>query len=152
MHYSRCHHIRDTMTLIANCNTSRCAIRIDVWKTWGAHNEKQAVRFPLAQCKEQYETDGSGVLCSPAKSYLARLAPCSQEEADTCLLLHAPYAVQKGCKKVSMRTVDTDVAVLTVALFNKTALMSSGLPLTSGQTFITELFMKWLSQWIQHSV
>nr|CAD7203000.1 unnamed protein product [Timema douglasi] len=34
----------------------------------------------------------SGVFCFPAESYLARLAPCSQEEAD---------AVQKGCRKAN---------------------------------------------------
>ena len=52
--------------------------------------------LPLAESKEVYATDGSEVLCSPAGLYLARLAPCLQEEADTHLLLHAAYAVQKG--------------------------------------------------------
>ena len=39
-------------------------------------------------------------------------ATCSQEEADKCLLLHVAYAVQKGSKKVTIRTVNTDVVVL----------------------------------------
>ncbi|KAJ8353480.1 hypothetical protein SKAU_G00210470 [Synaphobranchus kaupii] len=54
----------------------------------------------LAQGKELYATDGTGVLCSPAESCLACLAPCSQEEADTRLLLHVADAVQKSCKKL----------------------------------------------------
>ena len=57
---------------------------------------REGVRLHLADGKELYATDGSGVLCSPAESHCARLAPCSQEESDTCLLLHAADAVQKG--------------------------------------------------------
>ena len=66
------------------------------------------------------QTDGSGVLCSPAESYCARLSPCSQEEADNRLLLDAADAVQKGCKKVAILTVDTDVAMFAVASFSET--------------------------------
>ena len=74
----------------------------------------EVVRLPLAESNELYATDGSGVLCSPAESYCARLSPCSQEEADTCLLLDAADAVQKGCKKVTILTVDTDVVMFAV--------------------------------------
>ena len=42
-----------------------------------------AVQLRLAQGNEMYATDGTGVLCSPAESCLASLAPCSQEEANT---------------------------------------------------------------------
>ncbi|KAK1888362.1 Fibrinogen-like protein 1, partial [Dissostichus eleginoides] len=82
---------------------------------------RRVVHLPLAEGKELYATDGSGVLCSPVESYLACLAPCSQEEANTRLLLHVADAVQKGCKKVTIRTVDTDVVVLAVASFSKIA-------------------------------
>ena len=47
------------------------------------------------------------------------LAPCSQDEADTRLLLHAADAVQTRCKKVTIHTVDTGVVVLAVASFSK---------------------------------
>ena len=49
---------------------------------------------------------------------MARLAPCSQNEAVTRLLLHVADAVQK---KVTIRTVDTDAVVLAVASFSKIA-------------------------------
>ncbi len=75
----------------------------------------------LSEGKELYETDGSGVLCSSAESCSASLAPRSQEEADTRLLLHVADAVQNGCKKVTIRTADSDVVVLPVALFSKIA-------------------------------
>ena len=58
---------------------------------------QKVVHLPLADGKELYASNGSGVLCFPAESNLARLAPCSQEEADTHLLLHAADAAQKGC-------------------------------------------------------
>ncbi|KAL7373698.1 hypothetical protein ABVT39_012891 [Epinephelus coioides] len=50
---------------------------------------------------------------------ITNLTPCSHKEADTCLLLHVSDAVQKGCKKVTIRTVDTKVVVLAVAMFRK---------------------------------
>ena len=80
----------------------------------------EVVRLPLAESNELYATDGSGVLCSPAESYCACLSPCSQEEADTRLLLDAADAVQKECKKVAILTVDTDVVMFAVASFSKT--------------------------------
>ena len=78
-------------------------LRIDDNKTeLFAFLSPEAIRLPLVQLadqKELYATDGSGVICSPTDSCLARLAPCSQEEADTRLLLHAADATQKGCKE-----------------------------------------------------
>ena len=69
--------------------------------------------------KEIYATCGRNVLCSPAQCDLSNLTPCSHEEADTRLLLHVSDAVQKGAKKVMIRTVDTDVLVIAVAGFMK---------------------------------
>ena len=63
--------------------------------------------LPSAEGKEVYVTVGCEVLCSPAGLHLACLAPCSQEKADTRLLLHAADAVHKGCcMKVTIHTVD----------------------------------------------
>ena len=94
-------------------------LRIDENKTeLFAFLSPEAIRFHLvllADRKELYATDGSHT-----DSCLARLAPCSQEEADTRLPLHAADAMQNGCKKVAIRTVDTDVLVLDVASFSKT--------------------------------
>ena len=52
------------------------------------------------------------------ESELTSLAPCSHEEADTRMLLRVADAVQKGMRKVAIRTVDTDVVVLAVVSFN----------------------------------
>ena len=58
---------------------------------------------------------GSDVLSVP-KIGENRLMPCSQEEADTRMLLHLADGGQQGLKRVMIRTVDTDVVVLAIAL------------------------------------
>ena len=47
------------------------------------------------------------------------LFPCEQEEADTRSLLHLIHCYSKGFIKVIIRTIDTDIVVLKVALFEK---------------------------------
>ena len=80
----------------------------------------EVVRLPLAESNGLYATYIGGVFSSPAESYCARLSPCSQEEADTRLLLNATDAAQKECKKVAILAVDTGVVIFAVASFNKT--------------------------------
>ena len=45
-----------------------------------------------------------------------RISSCEYEEADTRLLLHASYVANQGMARVVIRTVDTDVVVLSIAL------------------------------------
>lgn len=80
---------------------------------------QESTRLPIADGKEVYATHGREVLCSPEESDLTNLAPCSQDEADTRLLLHVAGAVQKGSKKVTICTVDTDVVVVAASSFSK---------------------------------
>ena len=58
-------------------------------------------------------THNREVLCTNHHDALS-LAPCTHEEADTCMLLHLEDAVWQGYDKVSICTVDTDVVVLAV--------------------------------------
>lgn len=46
----------------------------------------------------------------------SRISPCTQEEADTWLLLHASDCAKDEHKKLMIRTVDTDVVVLAISL------------------------------------
>ena len=48
---------------------------------------------------------------------MTSLAPCTHEEADTRLFLHAGDAVRKGYRKLYIRTVDNDVVVLAITMF-----------------------------------
>ena len=39
---------------------------------------------------------------------------CDHEEADTRIVLHVQHALDKACKQVFVRTVDTDVLVILI--------------------------------------
>ena len=67
------------------------------------------------QSKELVVTLESEVLIAPPRMHFESLAPCSQEEADGRMFLHAADAAQRGNDKILIRTVDTDVVILAVA-------------------------------------
>ena len=58
-------------------------------------------------------------MCSLADADLSNVVPCSHEEADTRLFLHASDAVRKGYKKLSLRTVDTDTVILAISTYSE---------------------------------
>ncbi len=45
----------------------------------------------------------------------SHLAPCDHEDADTRMILFLADAINEGFHKILLRTVDTDVVVLSVA-------------------------------------
>lgn len=55
-------------------------------------------------------------VASTTPSNLSGLMPCNQEEADTRMILHAADGITEGCKRIVIRTVDTDVVVIAIAL------------------------------------
>ena len=59
--------------------------------------------------------DGS-VLSKPPLLDPDSLSPCTHEEADTRLLLHANHAALHGHLKTLIRIVDADVVVLAVSV------------------------------------
>ena len=74
---------------------------------------------PQGYDKELYTTHGSDVLRSPTRLDVSNIALCSHEKADTHLILNSADAVVKGHRRFSIRTVDTDLLELAVALFDK---------------------------------
>ncbi|KAJ8381282.1 hypothetical protein SKAU_G00020600 [Synaphobranchus kaupii] len=44
------------------------------------------------------------------------MAPCSHEEADTWIFVHARQAVEEGCKSILIKANDTDVLVIAVSV------------------------------------
>ena len=80
---------------------------------------QEVIRLPTEEGKTIYSTIGTEVLCSLAAADVSSMAPCSHEEADTRLFVHVADAVRKGFQKVMVRTVDTDVVVLAIAMFNQ---------------------------------
>ena len=66
--------------------------------------------------KQLVITDDGSVLNKPPLLDPDSLSPCTHEEADTRLLLHANHAALHGHLKTLIRTVDTDVVVLAVSV------------------------------------
>ena len=47
------------------------------------------------------------------------LSPCDHEEGDTKIFVHLKHAVIEGHKKAFIRTVDTDIVVIAISVFNR---------------------------------
>ena len=69
--------------------------------------------------KQVILTYGKQVLTTLPRNDISSPAPCSHKEADTRMLLHVQDALQAGHKKILLRTVDTGVLVLAVALLQQ---------------------------------
>jgi len=64
--------------------------------------------------KEVNITSKEFVVTSRGSSDVQR---CDHEAADTRIVLHVQHVLDKGCKQVFVRTVDTDVLVILIGLF-----------------------------------
>lgn len=62
---------------------------------------------------------GSNVITNSEYVDISTLAPCSHEEADTGMMVHAAQAIKCGYEKIIIRTVDSDVVILCIALYHK---------------------------------
>lgn len=62
-------------------------------------------------------TKGEEVVCNDATDVASLKS--KQEEADSRILLHVFHAVQHGHTKILVKTVDTDVVVIAVSLFDE---------------------------------
>ena len=62
------------------------------------------------------------------------VSPCNHEEADTRVFLHALDMSRRGMQRIMIKTVDTDVIVLAVALFSELNLQKLWIDFGSGQT------------------
>ena len=91
-----------------------------------------------------YATDGRNVLTTMANAVLTNLSPCLHKEADTGLLLHAADAVKKGHRKLCVSTVDTNVVVIAIVMFNQINPDELGCYLARAQISVTSQSMKLL--------
>ena len=74
------------------------------------------------------------VLCTHSRT-TASLAPCTQEEADTRILLHVSDAVTHGYGKVMIRTVNSDVLVLAISAVQQLNIDELWIAFSSGKSF-----------------
>ncbi len=84
--------------------------------------------------KQLVSTNGSEVVCIPPID-TTHLAPCNHEEADTRMILHLADAVDKGFQKILLRTVDSDVVVLCVAVVAKISVRELWIAFGTGKHF-----------------
>ena len=66
--------------------------------------------------KQLVITDGDSILSKPPLHNSDSLSPCTHEEANTWLLLHANHAALRGHLEILIWTVDTDVVILVVSV------------------------------------
>ena len=77
---------------------------------------KQISTAGFGQGKQVITTKEEQVLCSPLRLDTSILTPCNHEEADTRMLVHAADASKAGYKNIIIRTVDTDVVIISIAM------------------------------------
>ena len=80
-------------------------------------------------------TFGELILTNSPDEDISCLCPCTHEEVDSRLLLHAAHAAATGCRRALLRTVDTDVVVLSTALFIRTNLDKMWVAFGTGKHF-----------------
>ena len=64
--------------------------------------------------KQLVITENESAISKPLLQNLVSLSPCSHEEADSRMWLHANHAAHNGHQNIMIRTVDTDVVALSV--------------------------------------
>lgn len=77
---------------------------------------EHATSMHIPEGKQVFATSGRKVLSNPAGLDISDMSPCSHEEADTRIFVHYKDAVDKGHQSVKVRTVDSDVVVIGVAV------------------------------------
>ena len=63
------------------------------------------------------------------------LSPCTHEEADTRLFIHAKDAASEGCKNVIIKSTDTGVVVIGLTLFNDLNVENRWIAFGRGKSF-----------------
>ena len=84
--------------------------------------------------KEFITTQDSGVLCINHPD-VSDLAPCTHEEANTRIILHLEDAARKEYETVLIRTVDTYVVVLAIAVVDHPDISELSITFDTGKNF-----------------
>jgi hypothetical protein len=99
------------------------------WESFLRHDDNKSELFEflatrisnLSITDEKYvlSTKGVDVIATSEISNISSIAPCSHEEADTRLILHTAHVGKSGIKSAMIKTVDTDVVILAVGMFQE---------------------------------
>ena len=97
---------------------------------------EQAALLQVAEGKEVYTTLEEKVLHSGSnRQDLSRLEPCIHEEADTRIMLHAKDSAVSGNERIIIRTIDTDIVVLSISIFHVVPVYKLWVAFGSGKHF-----------------
>ena len=77
----------------------------------------------------------TNVAITNGNSDLSFISPCCQEEANTRLFLHVKDASRNGYSKFAIRTVDTDVVIIALGLFEKLNTQELSIAFGTGKKF-----------------
>ena len=104
-------------------------------------NKAELFRFLAELCtglevgdKQVISTRGHEVVCN-SDIDISKLSPCTHEEADTRLLLHAAECSRQGFNRVMIRTVDTDVMVIAISTFQQLGISELWIAFGTGKNF-----------------
>ena len=86
-----------------------------------------------AEGKQVISTLEANYTCSDDSYESALLQSCSQEEADTRMLLHTADMVKAGHHRIMLHTDDTDVVVLAIAFFRQLGCLELWVAFGTGQ-------------------
>ena len=75
------------------------------------------------------------LVLSSSVDVMSHISPCTHEEADTRLILHASDCARQGVDKIMLRTVDTDVVVLALSTFSRLAISVMWIAFGVGKQF-----------------
>ena len=75
------------------------------------------------------------LVLSSSVDVMSHISPCTHEEADTRLILHASDCARQGVDKIMLRTVDTDVVVLAISTFSRLAISEMWIAFGVGKQF-----------------
>ena len=82
----------------------------------------ECTKIAVEDGKLVISTNGTDIMDTGEVQNRNSIAPCSHEEADTRLILHAAHVGKSEMKKVMIKTVDTDVVVLAISFFSECSL------------------------------
>ena len=77
---------------------------------------QEICNMTVPEGKEVISTSHKSILCNPERFDMAYLKS-RQVAADTCLFLHVADSVFRGMEKAMVRTVDSDVVILALYIF-----------------------------------
>ena len=95
----------------------------------------QELQRSTVESTDHLLTTQADIVLSNKATDITALSPCQQEEADTRMMLHLRHAAMQGHTKAYVRTVDSDVVVLTISIFQELGLSELWVGFGTGKSY-----------------